>query len=345
MNENEVENLDVEEFVTDNTSSNNDTSKENLGKGLNGVKGVFSKVSDKSKKIAEKVNEEEVKQKEDALVTCRYLFYSVLDKIFIVLLLIVFFVSTYSIFKGSISSLNYGFWGRVGREIVYIIIFFIIYLLINWLYKCLVKSMLCVTKTQIYSEKYIPFHRWETTIPLNKVTAINSYKFLWIFRAVVIHQYGKLPSIFWTWNAQEFKDKVEELLNNTNVKVNNQFETKNIISKNQYKYVAILGALLVVILSIVGVVRFFNYMLSDERHMDGVYTYEKSSITLNSDGTCKLDVTSLSNVSDCTWEYDSDTRTVNMSYKYKYFGYSYNSSISAEYEDKALTYNGKEYKK
>lgn len=140
-------------------------------------------------------------------------------------------------------------------------------------------------------------------------------------------------------------NKVEELLNNTNVKVNNQYESKNIINKGQYVYVAGFAALLVVIISILGVVRFFAYMLSDERHMDGVYTYEKNTIDLKSDGTCELDISGLNGVSNCTWEYNSDTKYVNMSYEYKYYSYSYNGNASASYEDKTLTYNGKEYKK
>lgn len=314
------------------------------------VKGVLNKVG---KDIAEKVNDDtdNVKTKKDALVTCRYLFISVLDKILIIIFVFAFLSSTYAIFRGDISSLQYGFWSRVGRELLSLIIYAILYLFLNWLYKCIAKTMLCVTEEQIYMEMYVPLHRWELTIPLNKVTAINSYKFFWIFRAVVIHQYGKLPKVFFTWNAQEFKDKVEELLTHTNVKVNNQYESRNIINKNQYKYVAIFAGILVAIIALLGVVRFFAYMFSGERHMDGTYSYDNSSIVLNKDGTCELKLSSISyDVKSCEWTYSSDDKTVSLNYKYEVKGYwssSYESSstIYATYGDKALTYNGNVYKK
>lgn len=215
--------------------------------------------------------------------------------------------------------------------------------------------MLCVTEKEIYREKYLPFVRTETTIPLNRITGITAHKYLWIFRAVMIHQYHRFPIIFFTWNNQEFKDKVEELLTNDSTKVNNQFESKNIINKGQYKYVAIAGGILVAIIAFLGIIRFFSYMFSDERSIPGVYSYQENLLDLSKDGTCTLKMKSIDDVTSCNWVYDSDSKKVNVDYKYTYkyssyfSSYSYEremaGSIAFEYSNKTLTYNDNEYKK
>ena len=289
--------------------------------------------------------------KRDALVTCRILFISILDKIYIIILLLTLLISTYTNFNGDMSSLSYGFWGRVGREIVTLIGIVIAYFIYNWFYKCFAKTMLCVTEKEIYKETYLPFIRHETTIPLNKVTSVSSYKFLWIFRSVIIFQYLKLPMVFFTWNNQEFKDKVEELLTNDKTKVKNQFESKNIINKEQYKFVAICGGALVAIIVLLGIIRFFGYTFSDERHLPGVYKYKDNSIELVKDGTCELKLSGVSNVKSCEWKYDSDHKRVDIDYKYEYKGYysfytsEYESSIEADYDNKTLTYDGYKFEK
>ena len=64
----------------------------------------------------ERVKKEKVEvKKQKALVTSRILFISVLDKIYLVILGLWFVGGTFAIFNGKISSLNYGFWVRVGR--------------------------------------------------------------------------------------------------------------------------------------------------------------------------------------------------------------------------------------
>ena len=89
---------------------------------------------------------------------------------------------------------------------------FLYYLLLNWFYKCAAKTMLCLTKNEVYKEIYIPFKRTESSIPLNKITKVTTHEVFWIFRTIVIHQYGKLPVIFFTWNNQEFKELLNKIL-------------------------------------------------------------------------------------------------------------------------------------
>ena len=301
----------------------------------------------------EEINEKEMKddKKKDALVTCRILFISVLDKIYIVCLLLSLILATYSNFAGDMSSVSYGFFRRLLGELFIVVGVVIGYFLCNWFYKCYAKTMLCVTDKEIYKEKYLPFQRMETTIPLNKITSITAFKHLWIFRGLIIFQYHRFPMIFFTWNNQEFKDKVEELLVEDSTKVNNQFESKNIINKNQYKYVGILGIVLVGIIVILGIIRLFGFMFSEERQIPANYAYKDYSINLKNDGTCDLNINSY-DITACDWHYDSDSKEVVIDYKYKYNGYysyyyssDYQSSLRAKYEDKNLIYDNKTFER
>ena len=146
------------------------------------------------------MKKEKESKKQKALVTSRVLFISVLDKIYLVLLGLIFLGGTISIFKGNISSLSYSFWGKVGKELIFLVILFLIYLLMNWFYKCAVKTMLCLTENEVYKEAYVPFKRAETSIPLNKITSVSTINFFWIFRSIIIHQYHQFPLVFMTWN-------------------------------------------------------------------------------------------------------------------------------------------------
>jgi len=281
------------------------------------------------------------------IITSRVLFISVLDKIYMICLLLMLLSLTFRNFSGNISSLNYGFFSRVGKEILILIGMFVLYLFCNWLYKCKVKTVLCLTDTQVYKESYIPFHRWELSIPLNKITGVNTYKFLWIFRCIVIHQYGKFPVLFWTYTAQEFKDELTKLITKDKYTIENIYEDKDIVTKDKYKNVEYLGIGLLCIIILIGIVRFFSYMFSPEKKLVGTYTYSEESIVLNNDGTC--DMTSIrSNSSDCSWTYDKEESEIEVKYSYTTYYYG-NSTSSIDFiynkDNKTLTYSNKEYKK
>lgn len=303
------------------------------------------------KEVKEEVNVEPKEKKMKALVTSRLLFISVLDKIYLVVLLLMFVSLTWSNFAGDISSLYYGFWARVGREILVIIFMVIFYFILNWVYKCAAKTMLCVTKNEVYKEEYIPFKRSETSIPLNKITGVSTINVFWIFRVLIIHQYGKLPMIFPTWNNHEFKDKLNELITSDKEKVENEFEDKNIIPKDKLKYLKYVGIVLAGIIALIGVIKFFNYMFSAESRVVGTYTYNDNSIVLNKDGSCNIDDIEEA-VTECTWTYYKEGKTVTVNYEYLKYSYYYGSyssydTLYLEYDssNKTLTYNDEVYKK
>lgn len=283
----------------------------------------------------EKVKVEEKKQK--SLVTCRVLFISVLDKIYLVLLGLWFLIGTFSIFNGSIGSLNYGFWERIGREILFLIILFIVYLILNWFYKCAAKTMLCLTKNEVYKEHYIPFKRSETSIPLNKITGVSTINVFWIFRTIIIHQYHRFPMIFATWDNQEFKDKLNELITTDKEHVENEYENRNIITQEMYKYLAYVGIVFAGIIVILGIVRFFAFTFNGERKIAGTYTNDNNKIVLNKNGTCQIE-NLVDKVTDCIWSYDSDDKEVRVNYEYEY-SYYYNRYTSTSKGNMTLKYN------
>ncbi len=300
----------------------------------------------------EKVKKEEKEVKtQKALVTSRVLFISVLDKIYLVILGVMGIVGTFNIFRGSISSLKYGFFGRVGKEILFLIILGIMYFILNWFYKCAVKTMLCLTKNEVYKEHYIPFKRTELSIPLNKITRVTTVNVFWIFRTLIIHQYHHLPLVFMTWNNQEFKDKLNELITSDTEKVENEFKNRNIITEEMYKYLEYVGLALAGLIVLLGVVRFFTYMFSGERKMVGTYTYENSKVILNKNGSCEL-IGLVENVQSCSWDYDKSDKEVSISYEYQY-SRSYgriNTNIGGKTfkynkEDKSLEVNGTKFTK
>lgn len=299
-------------------------------------------------KIKEKVEDKEERKQIKPLVTSRILFISVLDKIYIFMLLIMFITATFNIFAGDISSLNYGFWQRIFQEIGMIIGFCIIYFIFNWLYKCAAKTMLCLTENEVYKESYWPFKRSETSIPLNKITGITTYKFFWIFRSIIIHQYGKLPVVFMTWNNQEFKNKLTELITTENKKVENEYENRNIINKDNVKFLKWLGYAFAIVIVLLGFIRFFSFLANPGRRLDGTYVSSDKKIILEKDGTCNINNLK-SNVEECEWEYDEEYSRVEINYKYysRYSSYILNGSISLDFnkDDKTLTYNDQIFKK
>ena len=279
----------------------------------------------KKEEVKEVLKEEGNGKKRKALVTSKILFISALDKIYLVILLLTFIVLTWINFAGDVSDLDYGFWSRVGIEIVIIIGMVIYYFLLNWFYKCAAKTMICVTENEVYMEKYVPFKRSETSLPLNKITGVSTFNFFWIFRFLIIHQYGKLPIIFPTWTNQVFKDKLNELITTEKEKVENEFEDKNIIGKDKLRYLKYLGIALVAIIGLIGIVRFFNYVFSAESKLSGTYTYQDKEITLNKDATCEAYNVIDEDIDDCSWTYDKEENKVSVRLEYReysrYYGY------------------------
>lgn len=308
----------------------------------------MKKESVKKEKIEKKEKTETKKQK--VIITSRVLFITVLDKIYLVILGLLFLVGTFSIFNGSIGNLNYGFWARVGHEIVFLLILFIVYFFMNWFYKCAAKTMLCLTKNEVYKEHYVPFKRSEVSIPLNKITRVTTINVFWIFRSVIIHQYHSFPLIFFTWNNQEFKDSLNELITTEKEHVENEFENRNIITESMYKYMGYIGAFLIAVIVILGIVRFFTYMFNGERKLAGTYTYESNKIVLNKNGSCSLEGL-VDNVTECSWNYLSENKEVNISYEYEYSYYysRYTStnkgSLTLKYNDKSLEYKDMKFTK
>ena len=296
--------------------------------------------------------EEKAVKTQKALVTSRVLFISVLDKIYLIILGLWFVIGTYGIFSGNISSLHYGFFGRIGREILFLITLFIAYLIMNWFYRCAAKTMLCLTKNGVYREHYVPFKRTEDSIPLNKITKVTSINFFWIFRTLIIHQYHSFPLVFMTWNNQEFKDKLNELITTDDEKVENEYESRNIITKSMYKYLSYVGMALAAIIVLLGIIRFFTYIFNGERKIAGTYIYESNSITLKKNGTCEISGL-VDDVTDCDWTYDSDDKEVTLNYEYEYSYYFSSATTTSKGtrifkynpDDKSLEYNNNKYTK
>lgn len=302
--------------------------------------------------VKEVLKEEGNGKKMKALVTSRLLFISALDKIYLVVLLLTFVSLTWVNFAGDLSDLNYGFWARVGYEIIIIIMMVIYYFILNWFYKCAAKTMLCLTENEVYKEEYVPFKRTETSIPLNKITGVTTYNFFWIFRFLIIHQYGKLPVIFPTWTNQVFKDKLNELITSDKEKVENEYEDKNIIGKDKFKYLKYLGIALLGIVCLLGVIRFFNYVFSEEAKISGTYSYNGSDIVLRSDGSCNVDDIVDESVDLCSWTYDEVDKDISIRYEYSEYSYYYGYYDDYDYiffdydaNNKTLTDDDKVYKK
>lgn len=281
----------------------------------------------------------EIKER-DTLVTSRVLFVSVLDKIYLICLILSFVLLTANNFAGDIANLHYGFWAKVGNEVLIIIGTGIAYLILNWFYRCAVKTMLCLTEKEVYKESYVPFKRSETTIPLNKITGVTTYNVFWIFRSIIIHQYGKLPMIFFTWNNQEFKDKLDELVVKEDKKIKNEFQDKNIITEDKLKFLKYFAIALVGIICFIGILRFIIFVFGTERKIIGTYEYSDNygayKIVLESDGTCNVDDIISSSVSKCAWEYNNDTKKVLVIYESGYY-YRYDDTMELDYNSKEKT--------
>lgn len=286
-------------------------------------------------------------KKEKALVTSRVLFVSILDKIYLLSLAIIFVSMTYSNLSTYYGS--YPFWEKMSNQLFIFIFLVILYFIFNWFYKCAIKTMLCVTKKEVYGEIYFPFIKIEKNIPLNKITKVSTYNYFWIFRALVIYQYNKLPLIFFTWNNKEFKNKLRELIIEADEEIENEFENKNLISRNNIKYIGIILGILTGLTVIIGL---YNYISDPIKRIPGTYSYEDKNIILNKDGSCNIDDI-VDSYHNCTWEYNKSLESLSIEYDYSYFSYYANKyitssrSLDVDYvlKDKTLIYDDNTYKK
>ena len=310
------------------------------------------KVSKKIKDTVKEVNSKKNNDTKKAIVECRVLFSSVLDKIFLVLLGLYLLGGTFLIFKGNMLSLNYGFYGRLKTEVVFLVIFVIVYFFVNWLYKLIRKTMLCATDKEVYMEIYLPFYRMEVTIPYEKITSVSTIKLFWIFRAVIIKQYTKLPILFYTWDSQNFKNEVEKHITNEDKVIENNLKTNNMIRKENKLIAIIAGIVMAVILVMIGVASIVGNMLAPERRLVGSYVYKQRSaeIKINKNGICEFDPGKGSSsyvIESCKWTYDSENNIVNVDFYYTYKSKYYTStsrlnSMHLEFNKEKETLTSKE---
>lgn len=299
------------------------------------VEQIKKKISETKENISKKVEIKKKKEVTKPIVTSRILFVSVLDKILLVSLLLILVGNVLSLFRGM--PFNWFIYSMISLVITYLIL--------NWFYKCAIRTMLCLTNTQVYREMYYPFFRAETSIPLEKITKVDALDFFWIFRVIIIHQYNHLPLFFWTWNNHEFKDKLDELIIKNDESVENEFKNRNIISRASLKWLKWFGIALATLIIIYYVFTFISGLFSIERKISGTYGYEDVSFKLNKNGSCDLSNLKDSDdmrITECTWEYYDETNIVEVEYDYEYKSwgsrwYDSSSSIDFEYNKDAKT--------
>lgn len=300
------------------------------------VDNVFETVGDKIGVIGDKINsklsngKKETREIIKPLVSSRILFISVLDKLYLIMLILMFLVLTINNFSGNVTSVYYNFWHKVLVQVGIMIFMAIIYFFCNWYYKCAAKTMLCITKNEVYKEKYVPFFRWERTIPLEKISSVQTFDFLWIFRAVVVFQYSGLPIFFWTWTNHEFKNKVTDLITSDSGKVENEFENKNILSKKMLGIMKYAGLLLVAVITVIGIVRLFTYTFSVVKHVPGRYVLNSDNFYLYEDGSCDIYGLIDKSTDSCRWEYDNGAKEVVIDYERRSYSWLHGDSLEKE---------------
>ena len=313
------------------------------------IQKVDQETADLSAVVEEAQRIDQKRHDRKSVFTCRLLFSSVMDKVFLLLLFMFFLALTFVNFRGNIFSATYGFWIRFLRELGILVIIFISSLFCNWLYKCMIQTMLCVTSKSIYAEFFLPLWRKEVSIPLKHVTSVSAISFFWIFRVIIIHRYSQFPLVFFTWNHQLFKEKVDELLGNDIIDYNGASH-KTIFRK---KYLSIFKWIMIVfIFSIIvlGIIHFFGYVFSTEKQISGIYIKGNQKIELKVNGSCYLRLLNIMDLKKCSWKYDEDQHTIRIRYSFRkknYYGELYDTKdmIDVGYKDQVLIYNGVEYKK
>lgn len=327
------------------------------------IEELKEKVNDVFENIAEKVGEEksDSKKKIKPLVTSRVLFISILDKLYFIGLVLSFIFVVWGYVDSKLAYFEYGqdffpaLWSLIGGFLGILVGFAIAYFILNWLYRCVAKTMLCLTKNEIYGEVYVPFYRGELSVPISKVTKVDTIKVLWIFRTLIIHRYHQIPIVFATWNAQEFKDKLTELLLNRIDKVENEFESKSIFPEWLKKKIMFVLIFLGVILGIIIVAYTVKYFDNPFKKIPGTYVYSGEKIILNEDYTCNIDDLIDYEVTRCVWEADEsyDSIDIDIDYTYEYKSsysnrkYTYDRTLDLEFDvdDKVISYNWNTYKK
>ena len=296
------------------------------------------------KKKEKKEKKEEVKKDlEKPIITARVLFITVLDIILMVLMIILFIslcvVPAFSTLRYATSK-YFDFWETIGLFIVRVIAIGVIGLVLDLLYLCASKTMLCLTKTQVYKEIYYPFIEFKSSIPLEKITKVSTYEFLWIFRCIIIFQYNHLPLVFFTWKNKEFKDKLVEELKLGKKEIENEFENKHIIKKEWLKGI---GCTLVVLLAIIlvsGLINVVSKAFSEERKLIGKFVSGTKYVQIEDDGTCDIFEITGDKGYGHKWRYDEDSNLLTIeyvtleSYKYIYGTYEEDHTITFEFDEK-----------
>ena len=280
--------------------------------------------------------------------TCRLLFSSLMDKILLIVLLIGFIYLTYINFKGSLLSASYGFWFRFLKELAILGLLLIFYIIFNWLYRCIIKTSLSVTKDGVYKEFYFPFYKKEVFIPLEHITSVSLVNFIWIFRGVFIHRYNHIPVFFPTWNNEKFKDRLVEVMgNNPNNKSNTN---KSLLQEAHLPVLQWISLLFIFIIFVIGMIHLFGYIFSNERKLSGTYMKGTQKIILKANGTCNLRINKIKNLRKCSWTINREDKTININYEYmknNYYGEAYKAkqTTTVKYDSKSILYDGIAYNK
>ena len=234
-------------YSGDNMKKEEEIEELHLGNTIN-----LEPVIERTKEIKERKYIES--KRKEAMVTCRVLFISILDKIFLFTIFSLFIILTIFNFMGNIKSFSYEFSSRVGKELFILLCLTFLYILLNWIYKCACKTMLSLTRNQIYEEIYFPLYRKEKTIPINQIASVSTINFLWVFRSIIIKQNHQFPLIFFTWKNKKLKSELENLMLNTDIKVKNSYQTKNILNKKQLPMIGIFAIFVITFIIILGVI-------------------------------------------------------------------------------------------
>jgi len=295
------------------------------------------------KDVVNEVNET-VEEVIKPIITSRVLFVSVLDKLFLIGFAFSLIIGILSNFLGDLSSMQYDYWGRTLRAIGLFIVFAVVGVILNYLYKCVAKTMLCFTDKQVYQEIYFPFVDFKSTIPLEKITKVSTYNVFWIFRCIIIFQYMQLPLVFFTWNNEEFKKELIDRLHIESKQVENEWESKNIMNLRQMNILSLACAAIVVL---AGLFAFIGNLTSEERRIIGYFADEDQSITIEKDGTCSIVNLGESGGKDYRWSYDKEEDLLTVRYETterRYSSYYYSSSyydvshwLSFEFDSKSKT--------
>lgn len=305
----------------------------------------MEKFEELKEKIINKVGPKDESPNEalvEPIITARVLFVSLLDKLFLIGFSIALIVNVLMCFDGDFSSLNYHYWSRIPDVFGVVILYGVIGVVLNFFYKCIAKTMLCLTEKQVYQELYFPFVDFKSTIPLEKITKVSTYNVLWIFRCIIIFQYMQLPLVFFTWNNKEFKKELIARLNIESTQVKNEWENKNIITSTQIKILALVSAAIVVL---TGIFALIGNLTAEERKVIGYFADEEHSVTIEKDGDCSVVNLGESNGKNYEWTYNKNTDILEIRYETterRYSSYYYSSSYYDETHWLSFKFDSKE---